>query len=241
MEARDPEMTDPYHIVVVEDDAVTRTKLAGYAQAAGHRVSEAEDGERMWRILERDAADLILLDINLPREDGLDLTRKLRAQSNVGIILVTVRDDDVDRILGLEIGADDYITKPFNPRELLARVKSVLRRAKEGTREPFSGRRFAGWEFSSAARKLVSPEGETVQLTRAEHELLAALVDHPGQVLSRERLLALITHRSWEPGDRTIDVLVRRLRRKIEQNPKNPEIIVTAHGEGYVFTPAVTT
>ena len=104
-----------------------------------------------------------------------------------------------------------------------------------------AGRRFAGWEFSVSARKLVSPQGETVQLTRAEHELLTALVGHPGQVLSRERLLALITHRSWEPGDRTIDVLIRRLRRKIEQNPRSPELIVTAHGEGYVFTPAVTT
>ena len=234
-------MTDPYHIVVVEDDAVTRTKLAGYAQAAGHRVSEAEDGDGMWRILERDAADLILLDINLPREDGLDLTRKLRAQSNVGIILVTVRTDEVDRIVGLEVGADDYITKPFNPRELLARVKSVLRRAGDGSREPTPTRRFSGWVFSAAARKLVSPDGDIVQLTRAEHELLAALADHPGQVLSRERLLALITHRSWEPGDRTIDVLVRRLRRKIEQDPGKPELIVTAHGEGYVFTPAVTT
>ena len=234
-------MTDPYHIVVVEDDTVTRTKLAGYAQAAGHRVSEAKDGDGMWRILERDAADLILLDINLPREDGLDLTRKLRAQSNVGIILVTVRTDEVDRIVGLEIGADDYITKPFNPRELLARVKSVLRRAGDGSREPAPTRRFAGWVFSAAARKLVSPDGEIVQLTRAEHELLAALADHPGQVLSRERLLALITHRSWEPGDRTIDVLVRRVRRKIEQDPGKPELIVTAHGEGYVFTPAVTT
>ncbi len=234
-------MTDPFHIVVVEDDAVTRTKLAGYAESAGHRVSEAEDGDGMWRILERDAADLILLDINLPREDGLDLTRKLRAQSRVGIILVTVRNDDVDRILGLEIGADDYITKPFNPRELLARMKCVLRRAGDGVREPASVRRFAGWEFSAPARKLVSPAGESVQLTRAEHELLAALVDHPGQVLSRERLLALITHRSWDPGDRTIDVLVRRLRRKIEEDPGNPELIVTVHGEGYVFTPAVTT
>ncbi len=234
-------MTDPFHIVVVEDDAVTRTKLAGYAESAGHRVSEAEDGDGMWRILERDAADLILLDINLPREDGLDLTRKLRAQSRVGIILVTVRNDDVDRILGLEIGADDYITKPFNPRELLARMKCVLRRAGDGVREPASVRRFAGWEFSALARKLVSPAGESVQLTRAEHELLAALVDHPGQVLSRERLLALITHRSWDPGDRTIDVLVRRLRRKIEEDPGNPELIVTVHGEGYVFTPAVTT
>ena len=234
-------MTDPFHIVVVEDDAVSRTKLAGYAEAAGHRVSEAEDGDGMWRILERDAADLILLDINLPREDGLDLTRKLRAQSKVGIILVTVRNDEVDRIVGLEVGADDYITKPFNPRELLARVKSVLRRAGDGTREPAAGRRFAGWVFSAAARKLVSPAGEIVQLTRAEHELLSALVDHPGQVLSRERLLALITHRSWDPGDRTIDVLVRRLRRKIEQKPSTPELIVTVHGEGYIFTPTVTT
>ena len=161
IEARGPEMTDPYHIVVVEDDAVTRTKLAGYAQAAGHRVSEAEDGERMWRILERDAADLILLDINLPREDGLDLTRKLRAQSNVGIILVTVRDDDVDRILGLEIGADDYITKPFNPRSCLRASRAFCAAPRRARGSPSRGaaspvgsslQRPASWSHPRARR-----------------------------------------------------------------------------------------
>ena len=234
-------MQDPFHIVVVDDDAVTRAKLAGYAEAAGHRVSEAVDGDSMWHILERDSADLILLDINLPREDGLDLTRKLRARSNVGIILVTVRTDDVDRIVGLEIGADDYVTKPFNPRELLARIKSVLRRTTQGTRAAGSMRLFAGWDLAVTTRKLISPDGKMVPLTRAEFELLLAFADHPGEILTRERLLSLVTHRSWSPSDRTIDVLVRRLRRNIEPDPKNPELIITAHGEGYVFAPSVTT
>jgi two-component system torCAD operon response regulator TorR len=220
----------------VEDDAVTRAKLAGYLEVAGHRVSEAADGLEMRRIMVEDPVDLLLLDINLPGEDGLELTREVRANSEIGIILVTGRTDDVDRIVGLEMGADDYVTKPFNPRELLARAKNLLRRTSAGGRAGIAPvRRFVGWHFDVRTRRLTDPSGHRVALTRAEFELLAALTGRPGEVLSRDRLLDLVTHRSWAPSDRTIDVLVRRLRRKIEKDPKAPEIIVTAHGEGYVL------
>ncbi|MBT4888436.1 MAG: two-component system response regulator TorR [Rhodospirillales bacterium] len=231
------------HILIVEDEPVTRMKLAGYFEQAGYRVSEAENGVEMRKILTRSEADLLLLDINLPGEDGLILTREVRSQSDeVGIILVTGRTDEIDRIIGLEMGADDYVTKPFNQRELLARVKNLLRRtqAVREARRSDARFRFADWTFDIPRRRLMSPDDERVELTRAEYELLAALVRHPGQVMSRDRLLDNVTHRSWEPNDRTIDVLVRRLRQKIEPDPKKPEFISTAHGEGYVFTAEVS-
>ena len=223
------------HIVIVEDDPVTRTKLAGYFEAEGYRVSEADDGQAMWRHLEQETPDLVLLDINLPGEDGLYLTRQLRAQHNVGVILVTGRTDEVDRIVGLELGADDYVTKPFNQRELLARVKNVLRRAVSVPRVDETRLAFADWIIDMNRRRLTAPDNRTVPLTRAEFELLVAFVRHPGVVMSRERLISHVTHRDWDPYDRTIDVLVRRLRRKIERDPKTPDLIITVHGEGYVF------
>jgi len=228
-------MPDAHHIVVVEDDEVTRARLSGYLEAAGHRVSEAVDGSSMRDILERDLVDLVLLDINLPGEDGLDITRQLRSRTNVGIILLTGRTSDVDRVVGLEIGADDYVTKPFNPRELLARVKALMRRIDLGANQDLPVKRFAGHLFDLRTRRLRAKSGETIPLTRAEFELLSAFVARPGTVLDRDRLLSQITHRSWAPSDRTIDVLVRRLRQKLEIDPKSPEIIVTVHGEGYIF------
>ena len=225
----------PFHVLVVEDDDVTRAKLAGYLEAVGYRVSEAADGEQMRAVLARDPAQLLLIDINLPGEDGLDLTRAVRGQSDVAIMLVTGRTDDVDRIVGLEVGADDYVTKPFNPRELLARVKNLLRRSSAALKADFPIYGFADWTFDVRTRRLTSPAGEKVALTRAEFELLSAFLDRAGTVLSRERLLTSVTHRTWDPNDRTIDVLVRRLRQKLEVDPKTPEIIITAHGEGYVF------
>ena len=231
------------HVLIVEDDDVARTKLAGYLETAGHRVSEAIDGRELRRVMAGEPVDLVLLDINLPGEDGLDLTRFIRANYDVGVILVTGRTDDVDRIVGLEIGADDYVTKPFNPRELLARVKTLLRRTTArapSVSETRAFRTFSGWRFDTRSRRLESPEGDRVALTRAEFELLNALIAHPGTVLTRERLLGCITHRSWEPGDRTVDVLVRRLRRKLEVDPKSPELIITAHGEGYMFAVEVS-
>ena len=231
---------DSTHVLIVEDDEVARTKLAGYLETAGHRVSEAIDGQTLRQVMLSDPVDLVLLDINLPGEDGLDLTRFIRANSDVGIILVTGRTDDVDRIVGLEIGADDYITKPFNPRELLARVKTLLRRTTARAPSLSEVKTFAGWRFDIRSRRLVSPEGDRVAVTRAEFELLSALIAHPGTVLTRERLLGCITHRSWDPGDRTVDVLVRRLRQKLEVDPQSPELIITVHGEGYMFAADVS-
>ena len=171
----------------------------------------------------------------MPGEDGLYLTRQLRAHHDFGIILVTGRTDEVDRIVGLELGADDYVTKPFNQRELLARVKNLLRRTSAARRETGASHRFGGWAFDLKTRRLSDSEDHKVPLTRAEYELLAAFVQHPGVVMTRDRLLNHVSHRNWDRNDRTIDVLVRRLRRKIERDPKSPEIILTAHGEGYVF------
>ncbi len=228
------------HILIVEDEPVTRAKLAGYFEAEGYRVSEATDGRTMWPLLAREAIDLVLLDINLPGEDGLYLTRQLRAQHDFGIILVTGRTEDVDRIVGLEVGADDYVTKPFNERELLARVKNLLRRTVAARIDNRKLKRFGPWCFDPQRRRLTGPKGHTIELTRAEFELLNYLLSHPGVVMSRDRLLSQVTHRHWDPNDRTIDVLVRRLRRKIERDPKTPEFIITAHGEGYLFAADVT-
>ncbi len=228
------------HILVVEDDPVTRAKLVGYFESEGYRVSEAEDGQAMWPLVSDRSVDLVLLDINLPGEDGLFLTRELRARFDFGIILVTGRTDDVDRIVGLEVGADDYVTKPFNQRELLARVKNLLRRTAAIERSGDGPKRFGAWQFDLKCRRLSDADNCAVPLTRAEFELLSAFVCHPGVVMSRDRLLNQVTHRNWDPNDRTIDVLVRRLRQKLERDPKAPEFIVTAHGEGYLFAAEVT-
>ena len=150
--------------------------------------------------------------------------------------MLSARGEEVDRIVGLELGADDYVTKPFNSRELLARVKNLIRRTTRMVAPDLPEYRFAGWTFERRTRRLLNRKGAKVTLTRAEFELLSILLEHPGVVMTRERLLNAVTHRSWSPSDRTIDVLIRRLRQKIEQNPTTPELILTAHGEGYVFT-----
>jgi two-component system torCAD operon response regulator TorR len=225
------------HIVIVEDDRVTRTKLAAYFLAEGYRVSEAEDGTQMHEILRQRPGDLLMLDINLPGQDGLQLTREQRERSEIGIILVTGRTDTVDRIVGLEMGADDYVTKPFDQRELLARVKNLLRRVKrsQGDGEGKPLRRFLGWKLDASGRTLQDPDGRFVDLTRAEFKALAFLSANPGQVMSRDRLLHEIAHRDWDPADRTVDVVVRRLRQKLGDDSRHPRIIVTSHGEGYMF------
>ncbi|NLS11298.1 two-component system response regulator TorR [Vibrio sp. SM6] len=232
-----------YHVLVVEDDVVTRSKLAGYFQNEGYTVSEAETGAQMRAVLDLTDVDLVMLDINLPGEDGLMLTRELRSQSDIGIILVTGRTDSIDKIVGLEMGADDYVTKPFELRELLVRVKNLLwriaaARRSQSTRgsavEDSQVVRFGEWTFD-IQRRALSRNGEPVKLTKAEYELLVALSSHPNQVLSRERILNMISHRVDAPNDRTIDVLIRRMRAKMEFDPKNPQIFVTVHGEGYMF------
>ncbi len=225
------------HILIVDDEPVTRTTLAGYFTKAGYRVSEAEDGTGLWAALKASEVDLILLDIGLPGDDGFALLRKLRRTSEVAVILVTGKTDEIDRIIGLELGAHDYVTKPFNPRELLARAKNLihLTRAAREADDTRSTNRFDGWVLSKASRRLTSPTGEDVPLTRGEFDLLAALLSNNGRVMSRDSLLDHVSHRDWAPNDRTIDVLVGRVRRKIEDDPKWPKRLITVHGIGYVF------
>lgn len=224
------------HVLVVEDEPVTRAKLAAHLTAEGFQVSEAADARDMRAIIARQTPDVVLLDINLPDESGLILARDLRAKSAVGIILVTARQDETDRIVGLELGADDYITKPFNPRELAVRVRNLIRRVAPtlaAERQASGVFTFAGWKLDCDSRQLLSPTGEAVRLTRGEFDVLAALARNPGRALTRDQLLDLTQHDGEAVIDRTIDVLVGRLRRKIEQDPKHPAIIMTVHGIGY--------
>lgn len=229
-----------HHILVVEDDVVTREKLTGYFEREGYRVTAVENGQEMRAVLAEQEVALVMLDINLPGEDGLLLTRELRARSTVGIILVTGRSDAVDRIVGLEMGADDYVTKPFELRELLVRVKNLLWRISLAAAQPSEPAvaddavRFGPWRFDIPRRQL-SKDGVPVRLTKAEYEVLVAFIANAGRVLSRERILALTSHRGDGPSDRTIDVLIRRLRGKMEQDPRDPQLFVTVHGEGYLF------
>ncbi|WP_336290603.1 two-component system response regulator TorR [Aeromonas dhakensis] len=229
-----------HHILVVEDDVVTREKLTGYFEREGYRVTAVENGQEMRAVLAAQEVALVMLDINLPGEDGLLLTRELRARSTVGIILVTGRSDAVDRIVGLEMGADDYVTKPFELRELLVRVKNLLWRISLAAAQPGEPAvaddavRFGPWRFDIPRRQL-SRDGVPVRLTKAEYEVLVAFIANAGRVLSRERILALTSHRGDGPSDRTIDVLIRRLRGKMEQDPRDPQLFVTVHGEGYLF------
>ncbi len=226
------------HILVVEDEPVTRATLAGYFREAGYRVSEAEDGAGLWSVLQSSLVDLVLLDIKLPGEDGLSLLRELRRNSEIAVIMVSGKTDEVDRIIGLELGAHDYVTKPFNTRELLARAKNLIRltrRARDANRDtPLHS--FDGWVLNKGSRQLTAPSGEDVPLTRGEFDLLSALVSSAGRVMTRDNLLDHVSHRDWQPNDRTIDVLVGRVRRKIEADPKRPRRLITVHGIGYVFT-----
>lgn len=232
----------PPRLLVVDDKPVTRARLEAYFSKEGYMVSTAQDGDTMRRMLASGGIDVVLLDVGLPGVDGLELARDLRAKDDhIGIIFVTSRCDDIDKIVGLESGADDYVTKPFNSRELLARVKIVLRaqrcRPVAQTRNVLS---FKGWTLDMTRRCLVNPKGNGEQLTRGEFELLATLVRHPGVALSRERLTHTVCRRPWHPNDRTIDVLISRLREKLEDDPKAPQFIVTVRGEGYLFAVDVT-
>ena len=230
-----------HHVLVVEDDAVTRTRVAAYLEKAGYQVSESEDGEGIHRLLANTDIAVVLLDINLPGNDGLTLAKELSEKTDVGIILVSARDDEIDRIVGLEIGADDYVTKPFNPRELVARVKNLIRRIHSGREKSSRPRNisFSGWTLDRSRRSLVSDDHTSVTLTRGEFELLSTFLEHPGETLHREWLMEKVTHRTSDPNERTIDVLVRRLRGKLEPGASDPTIILTVHGEGYLFASEV--
>lgn len=237
-------MSDNGHILVVDDQKEICDVVQEYLSGEGYRVSAAHDGAGMRRVLGQAQVDLVILDLMLPGEDGLTLARALRnEQPGIGIIILTGRGETVDRIIGLEMGADDYLPKPFHLRELLARVKSVLRRVHTRTGEAAppgrSRARFAGWNLDLSSRELTSPGGEEVRLTTGEFDLLAAFVHNANQVLTRDRLLDLARNREAGPFDRTIDVQVGRLRRKLEDDPQNPTLIKTVRGSGYIFTPVV--
>ncbi len=216
---------------------MTRATLASYFREAGYRVSEAADGAGLRAAMDAHLIDLVLLDINLPGEDGLSLLRHIRQSSETAVIMVSGKREDVDRIVGLELGAQDYVTKPFNSRELLVRAKNVIgltRAVREATNDAET-LTFDGWVFDKASRRLSDPSGAGVHLTRGEFNLLAALISNRGRVMSRDSLLDHVSQRDWEPNDRTVDVLIGRLRRKIEQDPKHPVHLITVHGTGYVF------
>lgn len=227
----------PVHLIVVDDDLVACTRSQHYFETHGYRVSIAHSGSEMWHILAAQPAALILLDVGLPGKDGLELAHELRAHDDyLGIIIVTARDDDIDKIVGLESGANDYVTKPFNSRELLARVKIVLRETHQ--RRPDTSRslrQIGRWALDLTQRFIYSKNGERLILSRGEMEILVALARHPGTVLNRHQLMEHVSNRPYDTSGRSIDVLISRLRRKLEDDPQNPTLIVTLRGEGYTL------
>ena len=236
-------MKNAPHVLVVDDDREIRNLVARFLRMHGYRIEAAADGQEMFAALSAGRFDLIVLDLMLPGEDGLSLCRRVRADSDLPIVMLTAVGEDIDRIVGLEVGADDYLAKPFNPRELLARIRAVLRRASDIRHRPEGDRsrcfEFQGWRLDSARRCLHAPDGAPVDLTAGEFGLLLALVEHPGRILTRDQLLDLTRGREATPFDRSVDIQVSRLRRKIEENPKRPALIRTVRSGGYVFAGAV--
>ena len=222
-------------VLIVEDDESLSFLMSAYLGNDGQEVLVARSGKEMLSMIDREPVDLILLDLNLPDEDGLALARRVRTRSSIPIIIVSVRCTEEDRLAGLELGADDYVTKPFNPRELTLRVRNTLARSdgrKPGEQDMLV-RRFAGWSLNFAERSLLSPEGQAVDLTRAEFNLLAALVSAEGRALSRNYLLDAISRDDETPHPHTVDVLIYRIRNKIEPDPRKPSLLVTLTGVGY--------
>ena len=238
-------MATPDHILVVDDDAEIRGLLQEYLQKQGYRVMTAADGKSMRAAIDKVPPDLIVLDLMLPGEDGLELCRNLRGRSNLPIIMLTARGEETDRIVGLEMGADDYLAKPFSARELLARIKSVLRRARSlpGNLEPEPVRsyRFAGWTLDAATRNLTAPDDVVVPLSGTEFKLLRVFLAHPDRVLSRDQLVELMIAREAGPFDRAIDVQVSRLRQRLRDDAREPRLIKTVRNAGYVLAAAVET
>ncbi len=236
-------MKNTPHILIVDDSNEISELVERFLRQHGFRTSSAPDGNAMRRALANHQVDLIVLDLMLPGDDGLVLCRDLRAKSSIPIIMLTAMGEETDRIIGLEMGADDYLAKPFNPRELLARIKSVLRRTETlpETRHPPKETTivFNLWTFDITKRQLITEDGVIVPLSTGEFRLLLTFIQHPGHVLSRDQLMDLTQGRDTEPFDRSIDTQVSRLRKKIELDPKQPEIIKTVWGGGYVFTPTV--
>ncbi len=232
-----------HHILIVDDHRDIRDLLAKYLDKHGYRVSVADGGQAMKRVMAASAIDLVVLDLMMPGEDGLALCRDLRATTDLPVIMLTAMAEETDRIVGLEMGADDYLTKPFNPRELLARIKAVLRRSnslpKERGRLDSERLRFDRWVLDTGQRELIGEDGIAMPLSTAEFLLLSVFIQHPKMVLSRDQLLDLTRGRSATVFDRSIDNQVSRLRRKIEADPKKPALIKTVWGGGYSFTPDV--
>lgn len=226
------------HVLVVDDDSEIRDLLGQFLRKQGFRVTGARDGNEMRKVIGNGKVDLVVLDLMLPGDDGLKLCRELRSQSNMPIIMLTAAGDETDRIVGLEMGADDYMPKPFSARELLARIKAVLRRVSTNGASKLGGTKivkFADWRLDLVRRELQSPEGTVVDLSAGEYDLLLAFLEHPQRVLSRDQLLDYARSRVAAPFDRSIDVQVSRLRRKIESEA-HPSLIKTVRGAGYVFT-----
>ena len=232
-------MNERPHVVIVDDDREIRGLLAQYLEKHDFRTTTVADGREMRRILERSHVDLLVLDLMLPGEDGLSLCRELRSRSQLPIIMLTARGEDVDRIVGLELGADDYVAKPFNPRELLGRIKAVLRRSAHAPRDPspddVRGFSFGGWRLDTVSRTLANEEGREVALSGAEYRLLAVLLGSGNRVLTRAQLTELLRGRDADPFDRSIDVRVSRLRQSLGDDARAPQIIKTVYGEGYVI------
>lgn len=230
-------------VLIVEDDPNIREMVADYLGGNGYEVHQAESGSDMREEIERNLPDVVLLDVRLPGEDGLTLARYLRERYDVGIIMVTAAGGVVDRVVGLEVGADDYVTKPFDPRELLARLKSVMRRLQSRPPAEAPGRDDAervavGRCFLDvASHRLLDVEGQEVPITSMEYDLLKIFTEHPNKVLTRDQILNLTRNRDWEPFDRSIDIRIARLRRKVEPNPGEPQAIRTIRGAGYMFVP----
>jgi two-component system OmpR family response regulator len=231
-------MNNSGHILIVDDEPRVRTLLRRCLEGEGFAVSEAKDGAEMRRRLEREAVSLITLDLNLGAENGLDLAREIRKERNIPIIMLTGKGDAIDRVVGLEVGADDYLAKPFEMRELVARVRAVLRRAQPAERPSSAGQRytFAGWTFDIDQRSLKRRDGAEQDLTTSEFNLLEAFVKRPHRVLSRDDIMDLLKGQDWSPLDRSIDNLVARLRKKVELDPDRPTLIKTVRGVGYTFS-----
>jgi two-component system OmpR family response regulator len=233
------------HILVVDDDREIRDLLAKFLEKQSFRVTVARDAREARKLWPLGRYHLVVLDLMMPGESGLDFARWLRGQSEVPIVMLTAMGEETDRIVGLELGADDYVAKPFNPRELLARIRAVLRRATAdsstptGAEPPAKVIRFSGWVLEPTRRRLLNPQGAEVPLTGGEYELLVALVERPNRVLTRDMLMDILRGRQAGPFDRAIDVAVSRLRRKLEDDGRNPQIIKTVRGGGYVLATTV--
>lgn len=233
---------DHGHVLIVDDDPQIRLLVARFLQRHGYQVTGAPDGRVMLEVLAHSPIDLVILDLMLPGRSGIDLCADIRATSQVPIVMLTARSEESDRIIGLEVGADDYVTKPFSPRELLARVRAVLRRARATASRSRATEivGFDGWTMDLRRRELTSPSGTLIDLSTGEFDLLAAFVEHANRVLSREALLQFAkTRTSDDPFDRTIDVQISRLRRKLEAEANGGQLIKTVRGAGYMFAPAI--